>query len=493
MSNQNLKQKAITGVVWTSIQRFSQIFVSFISGIVLARLLEPEDYGCIGMLSIFMLLSATIIDGGFGSALIQKKRPTQDDYSTVFFWNLGLSIIIYAVLFVSSPLIARFYKIPLLCDVLRVQGVVLIINALQTIQSNQLNKQFRFKEIAITLTCSSIFSLIITIYLAYNGWGVWALVIQNILMALVPTLVFWLTNKWYPRFVFSMKSFKELFSFGFYMFLTSMVSTIVNNIQGLLIGRVYNPALMGYYSKAYSTEQLASKTISQVVAQVTYPLYAELQDSKQMMISALKKITSSIAFVTFPLMFLLILIAKPTFILLYSDKWLESVPYFQMLCLAGLATCLQAANSQTIAAIGKSKEMFKWSLVKQLVGVTFVVVGLLVYGIKGLLVGMVLKTWLVYLVNASLVSYYIGYKLWTQLLDLCPILVVAIISFVVAYLFESIVSCSMYIDATFKLIVFVALYLGIAKVLKLESFSLCIDVVKPFVLGIVKRKNKNNF
>ena len=156
MSHSVLKQKAVTGVVWTTIQRFSQILVSFISGIILARLLEPEDYGCIGMLSIFMLISATFIDGGFGSALIQKKRPTQEDYSTVFFWNLGLSLFIYAFLFFAAPSIANFYRTPLLRDVLRVQGIVLIINALQTVQANQLNKQFRFKKIAITLTASSI-------------------------------------------------------------------------------------------------------------------------------------------------------------------------------------------------------------------------------------------------------------------------------------------------------------------------------------------------
>ena len=236
------------------------------------------------------------------------------------------------------------------------------------------------------LTFSSVVSLIVTILLAYQGWGVWSLVTQNLLLVLIPTTIYWTTNKWFPKLVFSIKSFKELFGFGFYMLLTSLVSTIVNNIQGLLIGRIYNPTMMGYYSKAHSTEVLASNTISQVVSQVTYPLYSELQDNKGMMTNALKKITTLIAFFTFPLMFLLILLAKPVFIFLYSEKWLDSVPYFQMLCLAGLAICLQSVNSQTIAAIGKSKVMFRWGLFKQLVGVTFVIIGLLIYGIKGLLI-----------------------------------------------------------------------------------------------------------
>lgn len=487
MDSNNLKHKAVSGVMWTSIQRFSQIFVSFVSGIILARLLSPEDYGCIGMLSIFMLISAVFIDGGFGSALIQKKRPTQEDYSTVFFWNLGLSILIYIILFLIAPLIADFYRTPILCNVLRVQGVVLIINALQTVQSNQLTKQFQFRKIAITLTSTSVISLTITIWLAYKGWGVWSLVIQNILMAIIPTLVYWLTNKWSPKLVFSINSFRELFSFGFYMLMTTTVSTIVNNIQGILIGRIYNPSLMGYYSKAHSTEMLASKSISDVVSQVTYPLYAEIQESKETMVFAIKKITSSIAFLVFPLMFILILLAKPIFILLYSAKWLESIPYFQMLCLAGLAICLQSANGQTIAAIGKSKVMFKWSLIKQLVGVSFIILGLFLYGIKGMLVGMIMKSYLIYIINASLVSYYIGYKLRSQLFDLFPILAVAIISYAVAYLFGRIIPCSMYVDAVIKLVLFVALYLGIAKIIKLDALNQSLDMLRPFIEKFTKK------
>lgn len=487
MESSNLKQKAVSGVMWTSIQRFAQIFVSFISGIVLARLLEPEDYGCIGMLSIFMLLSATFIDGGFCSALIQKKRPTEVDYSTVFFWNLGLSIVIYIILFVSAPFISEFYHTPLLCQVLRVQGVVLIINALQTVQSNQLNKQFRFKKIAITLTSTSAVSLSVAIWMAYNGWGVWSLVAQNLLLALMPTIIYWTTNKWYPKLVFSIQSFKELFGFGFYMLLTQLLTTAVNNIQGLLIGWLYTPALMGYYSKAQSTEMLASNTISQVVSQVSYPLYSELQESKEMMINAIKKTTSSIAFFTFPLMFILIMLAKPIFVLLYSEKWMNSVPYFQLLCLAGLAICLQSANAQTIAAIGKSKVMFNWGLFKQLLGVSFVIAGLLIWGIKGMLIGMVMKSWLIYVVNAYMVSKHIGYKLFTQLKDLSPILFLSIGSFVVVFFIGTSLSLGMYLKAAVMLLIYIIIYLGTAKILRMSAFYQCVDIVRPFVSKILRR------
>ena len=194
----SLKQKAASGMIWTTIQKFSKMGIQFISGIVLARLLTPFDYGCIGMLMIFMVLAEQFIDGGFGSALIQKKQPTQTDYSTIFFWNLGLSVVMYLVLYFSAPAISRFYDIPILCDVLRVQGVILFIYALNVIQRSMLKKQLKFKIIATTRITTSIIALIATVITAFLGFGVWTLVIQNLIGATIPMVVFWLYTKWKP-------------------------------------------------------------------------------------------------------------------------------------------------------------------------------------------------------------------------------------------------------------------------------------------------------
>lgn len=487
MSQTNLKQKAVSGILWTTAQRFSSIFIQFLSGIVLARLLSPEDYGCIGMLAIFMLLASTFTDGGFGSALIQKKNPTQEDYSTILYWNIALSIIIYLILFFSAPLIASFYKIELLCPVLRIQGIVVIINAFQVVQVARLNKLFEFKKISVITLLSSVVSLITTIILAYKRFGVWSLVVQNILMTLIPTLVYWTTNKWKPILTFSKKSFKELFNFGVFMFLTSLLSTFVNNVQGLLIGKLYSPATMGYYSKAQSTENLAATSLSQVISQVSYPLYAELQDDKDRLISAIKKLTLSTAFITFPLMSLLILIAKPLFILLYSEKWIPAVPFFQILCIAGLAKCLHAVNSQAIAAVGKSKAMFSWSVIKQIVGLIFMVVGFFIFGMKGLLIGMVLKSWLIFVVNASLVSHFIGYKFIRQSLDLLPVLLLALVAFFGASYASSFIDSSIYIEALISITVFGVIYFAGAIITKLYAFALCKDLLNPYLKKILKR------
>lgn len=466
-------------MIWTALQRYSTMFIQFISGIILARLLTPHDYGCIGMLTIFMVLAESFIDGGFGSALIQKKQPTQEDYSTIFFWNLGMAILLYAVLYLSAPAIARFYDIPLLRDVLRVQGVILFIYAFNIVQRNQLQKKLNFKVLSIVTISTSITALTITIIMAYHGFGVWSLVTQHILTALIPALVFWFYIKWRPILTFSRKSFKELFSFGFYMFLTNMLNQFGQQIQGLLIGRFYNANTMGFYSKANATERLASSSISQIMTQVTYPLYAQVQDDKVKLASMIRQLTMSLSYITFPLMFILLLCAKPIFIILYSERWLNSVPYFQVLCLAGLAYCLQSVNYQSISAIGKSKTLFIWTLVKRITGIAFVVTGLLIAGMKGLLVGMVINTWFSYAVNIGMVSKYIGYQWWNQLKDIMPVMIASIVAALVSYGVCTLLNFSLYVDGVMKVTVYAVVYLGWSYLFKPEASKSIKTTLKP--------------
>ena len=484
-----LKQKAASGMVWTALQKYSTMFIQFISGIILARLLTPYDYGCIGMLSIFMVLAEAFIDGGFGSALIQKKQPTQEDYSTIFWWNLGMAVLMYAILFISAPAISRFYDIPLLCDVLRVQGLVLFIYAFNVVQRNQLRKKLNFKVLSIVTIITSVTALTITVFMAYRGFGVWSLVAQNLITAAIPALVFWFFVKWRPIIAFSKQSFKELFSFGFYMFLTHLINQFCSKIGRLMIGKVYSPATLGYYSKAASTEDLASTSISSIMTQVTYPLYAQVQDNKTLMGNMVKRLTMTLSYVTFPLMFILMLTAKPLFVLLYSDRWLPSVPYFQVLCLVGLSYCLQAVNTQTIAAIGKSKIMFLWTLAKRTVGLSFMIGGLFLFGMKGFLVGVVIYNWFAYFVNIGLVSKYIGYRWQQQLLDLMPVAIVSVLIFVVCYLLGRWMNLGLYWDGIVKLLVYLCIYLGWSLIFKPESYLYFLSIV-PAKFKFWERKNK---
>lgn len=482
MPKQNsIKQKAAAGMVWTALQKYSTMFIAFISGVILARLLTPYDYGCIGMLAIFMVLAEAFIDGGFGSALIQKKNPTKEDYSTIFWFNIGMSVLMYSVLYLSAPAIARFYDIPLLCNVLRVQGLVLFIYALNIIQCNQLRKKLNFRVLSIVTIATSITSLIVTIIMAYHGFGVWSLVTQNIIASAIPSFVFWFYIRWRPVWSFSWVSFKELFSFGFYMFLTNLLNHFGQQLQGLLIGKKYNAATMGYYSKALGTEKLTSRSISSVMMQVTYPLYAEVQDNKQQLANIIKRITMTISYIIFPMMFILLLCAKPIFLLLYSDRWLSSVPYFQVLCIAGLAACLQSVNNNAIAAVGKSKAMFVWTVIKRSIGIGLMVGGLFLFGMKGLLASVVISTWFSYFVNICQVSKYVGYKWSTQLLNLLPVTVASIVSAMVAYGVGALLHLPVYPDGIVKFAVYLTVYLAWSFIFKPEAYTYSLTIIKPAI------------
>lgn len=491
MIQDNLKQKAVSSMVWTAIQRYSMTLITFIADLVLARLLTPYDFGCIGMLAIFMTVAETLIDGGFGSALIQRKNPTQEDYSTIFFWNLGMSAILYFIIYLCAPVIAHFYDIPLLSSVLRVQGLILFLYAFNLVQRSQLTKKLNFKLLSIVTIITSLISLAITILMAYKGMGVWALVARHLIAAALTSIIFWFYVKWRPVLVFSWQSFKSLFNYGFYMFLAHLVTNISTQIQGLLIGKIYNASTMGYYSKASGTEHFASKSISQVMTQVTYPLYAGVQDNLPAMQNMVKRLTMTLSYLTFPLLFILLLVAKPLFILLYTEKWLPSVPYFQVLCLAGLGACLQAVNFQTISAIGKSKVTFVWTSVKRFVGIGFIVGGLTLWGMKGLLCGAVLNNWFAYFVNMGLVSKYIGYKWWYQLQDLFPVTAVSIISAVISFLCINFLGLSLYADGILKLLMYVTIYMGWSLLFKPEAFVYSKSIVTPLITKFAKRKNED--
>lgn len=487
MPKDNLKKKAASGMIWTAIQKYSTMIISFISGIILARLLMPEDYGAIGMLLIFISLAEVFIDAGFGSALIQKKNPTQTDYSTVFYFNIVMSVILYGLVYLSAPAIAEFYRMPILCNVLRVQGLILFIYAFNVIQRNQIRKNLKFKILSKITIISSIISLTVTVILAYMGFGVWSLVAQYFLNALIPCIFFWVTMNWRPTWEFSWKSFKELFGFGSYMFLTHLFTTFSQRITGLLVGRWFNPATMGYYTKASTFSKYATLSIAGVMISTTYPLYASVQDDKERLINMVKRITSTLAYITVPMLCILILIAKPLIELLYSDRWLPCVPYFQILCIGGIAGCLQSVNQQTIAAIGKSRVFFVWTIVKESIGIVSQFIGLITFGMWGLLAGKVFSSWFSYLVNISLVSKHVGYKNYQQLIDLLPIFLVSGLSLAVGYFVSCWLGLSFYVDAIVKVAVFATIYMAWSVIFKSESYTYTLSIVRTL---ISKKRNK---
>jgi len=472
-------------MIWTGLQKYSTTLATFVSDIILARLLSPYDFGCIEMLAIFMLMSETFVNGGFASALIQKKQPTQIDYSTIFFWNLGMAGFVYFVLYLISPAISRFYNTPLLCPILRTQGVILFIYALNVIQTSILKKQFKFKIISIISIISAFVSLGITILLAYKGLGVWSLVAKNLIAGVLTAIISWLYLRWRPLLVFSWKSFKELFGFGFYIFLSELATSFSAKFQGLLIGKFFNPTTMGFYAKASGTEGVVSTSFSQIVEQVTYPLYAEVQDDLTAMQNMIKRLTMTLSYISFPVILTMMLVAKPLFLFLYTDKWLSSVPYFQLLCTAGLGQCLQSVNFQTISAIGRGKQVFIWTLVKRVAGIGAITAGMFLFGMKGILGGAIFNAWFTYFVNMGLASKYVGYKWYRQLLDLSPVFFSSILIAVIVYFSVSFLHLDLYLDGILKAVVYFSLYIGWSLLFKPEAYKYSLDLVV-----LIRERNK---
>lgn len=417
------------GMIWVALQRFGTVIISFVSNIVLARLLTPDDFGYVGILMVFIAVSNVFVDGGFGSALIQKTNPTQEDYTTVFYWNIALSIILYCILYLLSPLIAGFYDMKILSKILRVQGIILIINACTSVQFNILRKQMQFKIITFVYILSSLVSVILAIIFAYLGYGVWALVLQQIFLSIVNMLLLFFIMPWRPSMYFSFLSLKNLFNFGSFILLSNLINTLANNISALIVGKFFSAGSLGYLSQAQKIENVASNSIATTVEQVTYPLLVEVKNDYKRMAQILRIFNLALMAVVLPLMLSIIIAAVPVIHLLFGVKWLPSAPILKILCVAGIFICLQGSSYNVIAAIGKSNMLFRWTIIKRGVGIAVIIIGLITCGFKGVLWGMACSSCFIWLCNVWLVSKTIGYDFLRQVLDLCPVVIPTLIIF----------------------------------------------------------------
>lgn len=481
MASSSLKKDAILGVFWSAVQKFGISIISFTSNVVLARLLSPDDYGCIGLLAIFIAISNVFVNGGFVSALIQKKDTSAVDYSTVFYWNIVISLLFYWLLFVSAPFIASFYRIEQLSVILRVLGIVLVINGISVVQATILRKSFLFRKLAKINIISSIVSVSIAIFLAYSGSGVWALVAQQIIQRACSALILWFSSQWKPQLLFSIKSFVGMFSYGSFLLLSELVNSTFDNVQGLLIGKRYSAGDMGYYTQAKKLEEIPTQSISMLVAQVTFPIFSKIQDDKEKLFLAVKSTLSLMNYVNFSLMILLIIVAKPLLLLLYSEKWTSSVPYFQILCLAGLVNCMQSVNYQVVAAVGRSKELFYWNIIKRCFGIILMLVGML-YGVKGILWGMVISFYFTYIVNAWLASKYTHYTLFQQLVDSLPLFSIAVLAGIISYLCSCIINIHGYfLLLSSQVLFYVLIILLLSYAMRVKELFELIDILNIII------------
>lgn len=474
--SQSLKDKTVKSMIWNSVHSFGTMFISFAANLVLARLLSPNDFGMIGMLMVFLALADTLINGGFASALIQKKSPTEKDYSTVFYWNLAVSFILFFIFLFTAPSIARFYSMPLLSPILRVQSVVLIINGFNIIQTNQLVKQLNFKRLAKVNIIATLISSVIGIVMAIMGFGVWSLVAKMIILSFIQSLILWLGSNWRPLKVFCLQSFRELFRFGSFMLISSFVETLYTNVQSLIIGRMFSASDLGYYTQASKVSTIPVRGLSTVVNQVSFPVFSELQDNISHLKIGVSKNIKAITFLNFPLMMLFIVIAQPLFTLLFTSKWDESVPFFQILCVSGMLYTLNTVNTNIFKSLGKSNLYLFVQVIKRVFGLVIIIIGLQ-FGLMGMMWGISISQYAFYLINAFYSGRVINYGIISQIKDIGITYLIAVVAGIVTYIVTINLSIHFILLLIVQVALYVVMYLGVSYFAKLEGMYIYLEIL----------------
>ena len=478
MIKHSLKSIALKGVFWSAIDKFFAQGVQFAIVIILARILMPADFGLIGMLSIFIVLSQTLVDSGLGTGLIQKKNRTDVDFSTVFIFNLVTSVFLYFILFVTAPAIADFYESPQLVLLTRVLAINIIINSLAVVQYSKLTISIDFKTISKVNIISVVLGGLIAIYFAYFGYGVWALVIQQITRSFISVLMFWFLSKWKPSVFFSKQSFKYLFDFGSKLLLARIYAQILNNIYNIIIGKVYSASELGYYTNAKNYSDITAGTITGILQQVTFPILVSLQDDKKRMISVYSRIIRMTAFFVFPIMTLLALLADPFIRLVLTEKWLPAVVLLQWLSFARIFSPISSVNMNILNAVGRSDLFLKVDLSKlPLIVITLIIT--IPLGIKAMVIGNFIISIISFYINAYMPGKLFGYGALSQLKDILPVFIsTAIMAFIV--IFTTFFIENLYFKLIVGIFSGVISYLTISSILKIEELNELKSILKKF-------------
>ncbi|MEG1634398.1 MAG: lipopolysaccharide biosynthesis protein [Rikenellaceae bacterium] len=382
------KKKAVSNVVWSAIERFSVQGIQYIISIIIARILSPSDYGLIAMIGVFIVVFQTFIDGGFGNALIQKKNRTEIDYSTVFFFNIVVAFALYFLLCLSAPYIAAFYNEPKLDIITRVIGLILIINSFGIVQQAKLTIALDFKRQAVAALIAVTISGFIGIIMAYHGYGVWALVWHTLLNNLLKVVLLSLFTKWRPMAVFSIESFKGLFSFGSKILLSSLLHTIYTNLYTLVIGKKFASTDLGYFNRASTLAQFPSTNFTNVIVRAIYPIQCKMQDDKQQLNSMFLVYLRMACYIIFPIMIGLCVLAEPLIKLLLTNKWLPAVPFFQILCIAYMWDPIMKMNHNILNVNGRSDFFLQAEVVKKIIAI-IILLTTIPFGIMVMCIGLV--------------------------------------------------------------------------------------------------------
>lgn len=424
MSEQSLKDKTVKGVGWSAVDNVVQYAVSFIVSVVLARLLSPDEYGLIGIVGIFTAICTTLINGGFGSALIRKVSASEDDYNTAFIVNLGMSLLLYAIVYFCSPLIATYFNRDELVLLTRISSLGIIIGALAIVQQTRLTKRIDFRTQTRITLIASIASGILGIMMALLGGGVWSLVVQSLSSQAFRTVLLWIFNQWTPRFKFSSQSFKDLFGFGWKIMVSGLLDTVWKELYQVVVGKYYSPATLGQYTRAKQFSQLFSSNLTNVIQRVTFPVLSDIQEDKDRMLGAYRRIIKTTMFVTTVCMFSLGAVSEPLIYCLIGPKWHEAATYLPLICIAGSLYPLHAINLNMLQVQGRSDLFLELEIIKKIIGLVPLAV-CIIYGVMPMLYVNLVTGLVSFFLNSYFSGKSLGYSSLMQLRDIAPSFIIA--------------------------------------------------------------------
>lgn len=464
-----LKEKTTTALIWSFIDKFGQQIIYLVTGIVLARKLSPDDYGLVGILSVFIAISTILIGSGYGRALLNKAEIKQEELNIVFYYYIGIGIIIYILLFFCAPLISLFFKQPSLTLLSRVLFLSIIFISFSSIQDIVMLKKMDLKRWAKANFFSLLPASILAIIAVFNGMGVWALVIQTLFLSLFKVFFYWIYGGWRPTKSFRPQILKELFPFSSKILLTNLINAVFNNIYPIIIGRLYNTSQLGYYTQASKYQDIPAGLINNTFRSVSIPLLSGVNNDNERLKRVLSKIIKTIAFICFPVMLGMILIAKPMFIVLITEKWIQSVPIFKILCVSGVFLAINYVLQESILAKGHSGELLVVEILKKVILVALILVTIN-HGVIGLAIGWAISSFFTILLSIYLSNKILGYSIFDLIRDCFPYFAVSSVLCVIAYFLSFNIANNFFFLGF--CIVFVGLFYVLAcKFFKLEAFE----------------------
>lgn len=486
MENQrSLKKKTIGGLLWSFVDLLGNQGIQFIIQVILARMLIPDHFGLIGMILVFTAVSNSLIDSGFTQALIREQKVTQKDYSTVFYFNIIISLVIYLCLFAAAPQISLFFDESELTEIVRVLTLGIIINSFGIIPRAILTKQVDFKTQAKVNTLASVLSGVVAVTFAFLGFGVWSLVVRTLVLNFVQSLFLSLTTKWRPSLVFSIVSFKKLFGFGWKLLVSGLINTIYDNVFYLIIGKQYSKTQLGYFTNASKFNDLAVQTMTSSIERVTYPVLSSMQDQKERLKQNYKQIMRLTGFLIFPAMAGLAAVGEPLILVIFGAQWETMTIYFQLLCLAGMLYPIHALNLNILQVTGRSDLFLSLEILKMSISVVLIFFALWYeIGIVWLVALIVLDSYISLFINIYFSGKQIAYSVREQMKDLLPVYLITLFMGAAVYMAGQILPDYNLPKLIIQISLGIAIYITCCKVLKIKELNMVLELMIPLIKKI---------